>query len=86
MGIFDRFRKKDAELDPTLPTMPINQLPKTQESVDVKPLDVKEDSTKIKMDLILSELSNLKMQLEMINERLKIIEKKIEEKGTIKYV
>lgn len=95
MGIFDKFKKKEKEseenlslstnLDIKKPEIPLVDTKST--SSETAPLSTNiSDTEKIKIDLILSEINNLKMQMEMINERLKIIERKIDEKGTIKYV
>jgi hypothetical protein len=93
MGIFDKFKKKKND-DRIINTIQVSQtpiqqaLPKElpQESLSSLQQSSSDDQTKLKIDLLLSEMNSLRTQIEMINERLKIIERKIDQKGTIRYV
>jgi len=99
MGIFDKLKKKKDSLEdkgsiektlpiPVTPPIPeINKNQSPQETVSSMQASTTEsDQIKLKIDLMISEINNLKTYMEMINERLKIIEKKIDQKGTIRYV
>jgi len=88
MGLFDIFGKfkknkvSEAEMSqPILPPQPV----KTQPETVSQPMS-DSDSVKLKIELLLSEMDGLRTQMEMINERLKIIERKLDQKGTIRYV
>lgn len=90
MGIFDKF-KKPKETKENLPLPNTNLDTKNEILLQDNKLLTQEmpsmpETEKIKIDLILSEINNIKMQMEMLNEKLKIIEKKIDQKGTIRYV
>ncbi len=90
MGIFDKFKKSKKD--------DISQLPEIKEMIvqpqanardfqeNLTKSGTEDETTKIKLDLVLSEINNIKMNIEMINERLKIIERKIDQKGQIRYV
>lgn len=78
MGIFNL---KKTVKQPTPEPLPLPE-PVKNEPVQ----ENKEDYAKLKFDLMLSEIENVKAQIQMINERLKIIEKKIDQRATIRYV
>ncbi|HDJ96469.1 MAG TPA: hypothetical protein ENG45_00150 [Candidatus Aenigmarchaeota archaeon] len=68
--------EKSAEVPlPTTPPLP--PLPK-RESLDTQ-------SLKAKIDLLITQVENLKVQSENINERLKMVEKLLEEMRRIRY-
>ncbi|MEM5801233.1 MAG: hypothetical protein QW350_04200 [Candidatus Aenigmatarchaeota archaeon] len=94
MGIFDKFKKKEPE-DKILQDIPLPNIENKLDKPIIQNSEIPKqsfqssstsDTDKLKIDLILSEVNNLKMQMEMINERLKIIERKIDQKGSIRYV
>jgi hypothetical protein len=95
MGLFDKLKKKKDFENEQLPVqLPLPQTPQTTLSRDTPTAqysatpqeNISDDQTKLKIDLLVSEISALRTQMEMVNERLKIIEKKIDQKGTIRYV
>ena len=78
MGIFNFKKTTKEQLNEPLPkTEPIKNQP-IQEN--------KEEYSSLKFDLMLSEIENVKNQMQIINERLKMIEKKIDQRTTIRYV
>ncbi|MCX8178623.1 MAG: hypothetical protein N3D75_02210 [Candidatus Aenigmarchaeota archaeon] len=78
MGIFNLKKPVKEPLPEPLP------MPEPVKSEPVQ--ESKDDYAKLKFDLMLSEIENVKAQMQMINERLKMIEKKIDQRTTIRYV
>ncbi|MEM0473409.1 MAG: hypothetical protein QXF88_01670 [Candidatus Aenigmatarchaeota archaeon] len=78
MGIFNLKKPVKEPLPEPLP------MPEPVKSEPVQ--ENKDDYAKLKFDLMLSEIENVKAQMQMINERLKMIEKKIDQRTTIRYV
>ena len=88
LGIFSKFKKKDTPEADTVQLPPLPQPVKMQQPetpVVQQPVN-DSDTIRLKIELLLSEIDSLRTQMEMINERLKIIERKIDQKGTIRYV
>lgn len=87
MGIFDKiFKKKNKDLmtEPLLPVEKVSS-PLPLETQQIDPTKSIIEGVRVKLDLVLTEIDNLKIQNQMINERLKSIERKLEEKP-IRYV
>ncbi|MCD6403054.1 MAG: hypothetical protein J7K98_01855 [Candidatus Aenigmarchaeota archaeon] len=74
------FETFEAPLPPTKP-VPVTSPNVTEE----KPDDLSHETVKTKLDLILTKIDNLKAQNEAIIERLKKIEKSLEERRGIRY-
>jgi len=92
MSIFskirDKFRRKKhndlSDLDELTKKLP--PIPEGQTAQDIRMQEkIHLDNIKAKLDLILTDLDNLKTQNQMINERLKNMEKTIAETKGIKY-
>ena len=77
MGLFSIFkRKKKKELPPLEELPKIPEVPTTPEK---KLEESSVENLKVKMDLVLTHLDSLKTQYETLNEKIKNIEKMIEE-------
>lgn len=89
MGLLDKiFKKKNkdvlnepVDIEPKIPQSTF--LPPEPQQVDSNKAIM--DTVKVKLDLVLTEIDNLKTQNQMINERLKLIERKLDEKP-IRYI
>jgi len=95
MSIFKKirakFRKKKyddlsnlGDISEKLPPVPEGQQPMSQE-LQEQQNKIRMDNVKAKLDLILTDLDNLKTQNQMTNERLKNIEKILADMKGIKY-
>lgn len=76
MGLFSIFKREKKELPP------LEELPKIPEALPTPEKKLEEGSMenlKIKIDLVLTHLDSLKTQYEALNERIKNIEKMVEE-------
>lgn len=82
MSIFDRIFRRKKKVEPLPPVeKPPEKLPGELPEAE----KIRADNIKAKLDLIMTELDNIKTQNQMINERLKGIEKKLIEMRGIRY-
>jgi len=87
MGLLDKFKKKEKDLlEPTLPEIKPEIKPEPPETPQIDLSKTSIDTVKIKLDLVLTEIDNLKTLNQMLNERLKAIERKLDQKTSIRYV
>ncbi len=77
MGLFSIFKRKKKKELPPLEELP--KIPEVSPTPEKKLEESSVENLKVKMDLILTHLDSLKTQYEALNERIKNIEKMVEE-------